>query len=258
VEAVESSVVMRQKTLLIAVLGTALLVTAGVAGALTLSSGSATADQASPGEKSVSVSATGEIEAQPDQAVVRVAVTATGNDSTAVREELASETESLRSALQDYGLAQDAIRTAHYDIRQEPRERRQSGERAPYRGYHVLELTVQDTSAAGEVVDVAVDNGADRVDGVSFTLSDEKREELHNEALTKAMENARNRADTLAAAGDISVTGVHTILSSDTRHYDYRVEMASTTGASASSTTIDSGPVTVTANVRVTYNATAA
>jgi uncharacterized protein YggE len=248
---------MRQKTLLIAVLGTALLVTAGVAGALTLSSGSATANQSTSGEKSVGVSATGEIEAQPDQAIVRVAVTATGNDSTAVREELASQTESLRSSLLDYGLSEDAIRTAHYDIRQEHRERRQEGASAPYRGYHVFELTVQETSAAGEVVDVAVNNGADRVAGVSFTLSDEKREELHQQALTKAMENARTRADTLAAAGDITVTGVHRIVTTQTRYHDYRVEMASTTGAAGSSTSIDSGPVTVTANVRVTYNATA-
>lgn len=247
---------MRQKTLLIAVLGTALLVTAGIAGALTLGSSPAAADQPGPSDKSVSVSATGEIEAQPDQAIVSVAVTATGNDSTAVREELASQTESLRSALLEYGLSQDAIRTAQYDIRQDPRERRQQGDSAPYRGYHVFELTVEDTDAAGEVVDTSVSNGADRVDGVSFTLSDDKREDLHNEALTKAMENARNRADTLADAGDITVTGVHTIATSETRHYDYRVQTAEASAAGAS-TSIESGPVTVTANVRVTYNATA-
>lgn len=247
---------MRQKTLLIAVLGTALLVTAGVAGALTLGSGSAAADQPDAAEKSVSVTATGEIEAQPDQAVVQVAVTATGNDSTTVREEIATQAESLRSALQEYGLPQDAIRTAHYDIRQVPTDRQQ-GDSEPYRGTHAFELTVDDTDAAGEVVDVAVDNGADRVDGVSFTLSDEQREELHNEALTTAMENARNRADTLAAAGDIAVTGVHSIVSSETRHYDYRVETAEASVA-GSSTAIDSGPVTVTADVHVTYNATSA
>lgn len=248
---------MQQKTLLIAVLGTALLVTAGVAGALTLGSSSAAADQPGPAEKSVSVSATGEIEAQPNQAIVRVAVTVRGNDSTAVREELASQTESLRSGLLEYGLSEDAIRTARYDIRQDPRERRQQGAKAPYRGYHVFELTVEETNAAGEVVDVAVSNGADRVDGVSFTLSDEKRKELHKQALTQAMENARSRADTLAEAGEISVTGVHTIVTSETRYRNYRVETAQA-GAAGGSTSINSGPVTVTANVRVTYNATSA
>lgn len=245
---------MRQKTVLIAVLASALLVSAGVVGALAFGSGAATAGQSGPGEKSVSVSATGQIEAKPDQAIVRVAITATGNDSTAVREELAEQAESMRSALREYGLDSADIRTRHYDIEQAHRERREKGDAAPYRGIHAFALTVNDTSAAGDVLDVAVSNGADRVDGVAFTLSEEKRERLHNEALKKAMANANSRAETLATAGDISITGVHSIATARTRYSDYRVETAQADAGSA--TAIESGPVTVTAHVRVTYNAT--
>ena len=241
-----------------AVLGSALLVSAGVAGALALGSGSAAASQPDQSGKSITVSANGQVEATPDQAIVRVAVTATGDDSTAVREELASGAESLRSALEAYGIASEDIRTAHYDIREE-RERTSEGtETRGYRGVHAFEITLADTEAAGEVIDLAVDNGADTVNGVSFTLSEEKREELHNEALTKAMENARNRADTLAAAGSVSVTGVHTIVSADTNYRGYRVEAAYASAGGDAGTSIQSGPVTVTADVRVTYNATAA
>jgi uncharacterized protein YggE len=248
---------MRQKTLLLAVLGSALLVSAGVTGALMLGSGPASASQPDQSQKSITVSANGEIEATPDQAIVQVAIVATGNDSTAVREELASDAQSMRTALEEYGLDSDAIRTAHYDIRQE-RERTPEGvEEGDYRGIHAFEVTLDDTDAAGEVIDVAVDNGADQVNGVSFTLSEDKREELHNEALTEAMSNARDRADTLAAAGDLSVTEVHTIVSTETRYHDYRVETAYASAA-GDSTSIEAGAVTVTANVHVTYNATAA
>ncbi|WP_232700391.1 SIMPL domain-containing protein [Halobacterium wangiae] len=248
---------MRQKTLLLAVLGSALLVSAGVAGALMLGSGSASASQPDRSQKSISVSADGEIEATPDQAVVRVAILATGEDSTTVREELATDAESMRTALEEYGLDSEDVRTAHYDIRQE-RERTPEGtEMGDYRGVHAFEITLDDTDAAGEVVDVAVENGADQVNGVSFTLSDDTREELHNEALTEAMSNARDRADTLAAAGDLSVTEVHTIVSTETRYHDYRVETAYASAA-GDSTSIEAGAVTVTANVRVTYNATTA
>jgi uncharacterized protein YggE len=248
---------MRQRTLLMAVLGAVLLVSAGVGGALMFGSGSASASQPDQGQKSITVSANGEIETSPDQAVVRVAVTATGNDSTVVREELASGAESMRTALDEFGLDSEDVRTAHYDIRQERRHTRDGVETGPYRGVHAFEITLDDTDAAGEVIDIAVNNGADQIDGVSFTLSDDKREELHNEALTQAMTNARVRADTLASAGDLSVTGVHTIVSTETRYHDYRVETAHA-GAAGDSTSIEAGPVTVTANVRVTYNATAA
>jgi uncharacterized protein YggE len=249
---------MRQKTLLLAVLGAALLVTAGVAGALTLGSGSASAGQPAPSEQSITVSADGEVEAQPDQAVVRVAVTATGEDSTSVRNELGERSDSMRTALEEYGLDSDAIRTAHFDIRQE-RERTPDGtEYGDYRGVHAFEITVSDTDSAGEVVDLAVDNGADRVMGVSFGLSDEKREALYQDALEEAMANAETRATTLAAAGDLTVTETHSIVSANTRHRPYVTETVAYEGDAAGGTSIESGSVTVSADVRVAYNATTA
>jgi len=249
---------MNSRTALSAVLVAGLLVAAGVAGATVLGAGPASASQPTD-SKSITVSASGDVEATPDQAVVRVAVTATGNDSTAVREDLASNVASVRDALAEYGIPDENVRTAHFDIRQE-RERTAEGvERGDYRGIHALEITTDDTEAAGELVDLAVDNGADTINGVSFTLSDEQREELHNDALEAAMANADTRADTLAAASDLTVTGVHSIHSADTAHRPYRTETAYVAADSAATggTSVEAGPVTVTADVRVTYNATA-
>lgn len=248
---------MHQQKVLTAVLAAALLVAAGVAGAVVLGSGPAAAGPSDPGEKSITVSASGQIETTPDQAVVRVAITATGNDSTAVREELASQTRSLQNALEEYGIPAENVRTAHYDIRQE-RERTPEGtELGDFRGVHAFEVTVDEVDAAGEVIDVAVDSGADTVNGVSFTLSDEKREQLHNDALERAMANAETRADTLASAGDLSVTGIHTIVSANTNYHAYRTETAYVAAtAGDAGTSVQAGPVTVTASVRVTYNAT--
>jgi len=249
---------MNSRTALGAVLVAGLLVAAGVAGAAALGTGSASAQsQSAESSKSITVSASGDVEATPDQAVVRVAVTATGNDSTAVRESLASDVQSVRDALEEYGVPRDEVRTAHFDIRQE-REHTASGtEYGDYRGVHALEITTDNTEAAGELIDLAVDNGADQIDGVSFTLSDEKREQLHNDALEAAMGNAETRADTLASSGDLSVTGVHTIESADTGYRPHRMETAyvSAAGDAAGGTAVESGPVTVTADVRVTYNA---
>ena len=250
---------MEPKNALSAVLVAGLLVAAGVAGATALGAGPASASQPTD-SKSITVSASGDVEATPDQAVVRVAVTATGNDSTAVREALASNVESVREALTEYGIPADNVRTAHFDIRQERERTREGTEFGDYRGVHALEITTDDTDAAGEIIDLAVDNGADQIDGVSFTLSDEKREELHNDALEAAMANADTRADTLASASDLSVTSVHSIHSADTGYRPYRMEtayVAADSAAAAGGTSVESGPVTVTADVRVTYNATA-
>lgn len=250
---------MNSRTALSAVLVAGLLVAAGVAGAVALGAGPASASQPTE-SKSITVSASGDVEATPDQAVVRVTATATGNDSTAVREELAADVEAVRDALGEYGVPDDGVRTAHFDIRQERERTAEGTQLGDYRGVHALEITTDDTEAAGEVIDIAVDNGADQIDGVSFTLSEEKREELHNDALEAAMGNADTRADTLASASDLSVTEVHSIHSADTSHQPYQTETAYVAAdgaaASAGGTSVESGPVTVTADVRVTYNAT--
>jgi uncharacterized protein YggE len=74
--------------------------------------------------------------------------------------------------------------------------------------------------------------------------------------LTKAMQNAEARANTLAEAGDLSVTATHSIISTNTRHRPYYAEAVAYAGDAGGGTAIESGPVTVTANVRVAYNAT--
>lgn len=251
---------MRQKTLLLAIIGTILLVTAGVVGAMTVGAGPTPESQSTDSGKSIIVSATGEIKATPDQAVVRVAVTATGTDANAVRKELAVDAAMLRDALAEYGITDAQIRTAYFHIfeRHIRTPKQMETGKVQYRGTHAFSITVNDTSAVGEVIDIAVQNGADRVMGVTFTLSEEKRDHIYNLALREAMENAENRAQTLADAGNLSITGVYTIVETNSYYTPYRVAVASAKASGDAGTSIDSGPVTVSASVSVTYNATAA
>jgi uncharacterized protein YggE len=60
----------------------------------------------------------------------------------------------------------------------------------------------------GEVIDTAVTNGADRVRDVRFTLSGETRDRLRTSALEDAMTAAREQAETIAAAADLTTDGV--------------------------------------------------
>ncbi|MCF2164581.1 SIMPL domain-containing protein, partial [Halobacterium salinarum] len=69
----------------------AVLVVAGIAGATALGMGPASADTHTTDSKAITVSAAGTVDATANQAVIDVAVTASGNDSTAVRESLAAD-----------------------------------------------------------------------------------------------------------------------------------------------------------------------
>ena len=247
-----------QRKKLLAVLGlAAMLVTAGCTGAL--GSTNALAPTTNDGS-TIGVSADGTAEADPDRALVRIAVEATADDAETARERLAENVSRMRTALSELGIADDRIRTVQYDLREEHRKDRPekpgSDEERTYRAVHAFEITVTDLDSVGTVIDTAVKNGATRVDGVQFTLSEETRRELYNEALREAMTNARSQADTLAESGDLRISGVHSIQAGSVNYRPYYAETAMSAGGKAD-TSIESGPVSVTAQVQVTYNATA-
>jgi uncharacterized protein YggE len=233
--------------------GLLVLATAGaVVGGLG-TAGAATPEEA-PADRTITVSATGGADASPDQAVVRVAVTAAGDDPAAVRDTLESGAADLRDSLDEVGAAYETTRFSIDERRRPPRESEQD-DRPTYRGAHRFTVTVDDPGDAGDVIDAAAEAGAE-VSNVELGLSDERRTELRSDAVENAMADARAQAETIAAASDLSVTGVATVDAQQRRHRPVAFEAGGGDGASAS-TIIDSGEVSVTYGVQVTFNATA-
>lgn len=204
----------------------------------------------------IEVGAAGQIQTQPDQAVLRVAVEATGQNASVVRQRLAANASSMRAALTDMGIDEGHITTTDYDIRNQRRYGGPEDERPPVFGRHAFVITLTDLNRTGRVVVTAVENGATSVNDVRFTLSSDRRDELREQALSEAMENARDRAGVIAEGADLTVTGVGSVTTADVGYRPVRFETAAMAGANAG-TSIEGGAVTVTAHVTVTYNATA-
>jgi hypothetical protein len=247
---------MQRNALLIA--GVAGLVVVATLGAVALGANGAPSTEAQSPDRHISVSGTGTVQAAPDQALVRVTVTADGNDSESVRSTLASDAADLRSALDELGVEYE---TARYEIEQlHPRERERRGEDAPeYSGVHAFEVTVENTDDVGAVIEAATGAGAE-VDAVRLTLSDERRSELRDQAIESAMNDARSQASTIASAGNLTVTGVATVDAARSRYEPVAYETAAEGGDGGGDgppTVVDAGEVTVTYRVQVTYNASA-
>lgn len=225
-------------------------------GALTTGNAAGQVDGPSANDTAtIQVSATGQVEAEPDQSIVRVAVMATGEDATTARDRLAENVSRMREALRQAGIDDDQVRTAFFDIDQDYRETREGREPAGYRAIQAFEVTLSNVTRTGEIIDVAVNNGANRVDGVEFTLADDTRSELRADALRAAVSNARVDANVLANASDLEIVGVRAVSTGEGGFTPHRTEVAME--AADAATTVEPGPVTVTASVTVTYNATA-
>ncbi|QAU13824.1 DUF541 domain-containing protein [Halorubrum sp. BOL3-1] len=211
-------------------------------------------------ERSIEVTAAGEATSAPDRATLRVAVTATGEDAAAVRDELDAGDEELRGALTDWGLDGDAIRTDEYDVR-ESYETRDDPNRTRYEGVHQYAIELDDVDAVGEVIDVAIDAGADEVQRIQFGLSEEREDEIREEAITNAMSNAGDDATALANASGLEVSGVYEVSTAQSRstpHVAESYDAAADGGDAGASTAVETGDVSVSVSVNVVYEATPA
>ncbi|WP_254537212.1 SIMPL domain-containing protein [Halomarina litorea] len=240
-----------QRQFVAAIAVAALLVLAGCTGS------AVSGADAPTGDRTVQVAADGSVEVAPDRATVRVSVVEEGDAVGDVRERLAANSTEVREALESAG---HDVTSARYDIDRNYRSERDPTA-AEFVGRHSFVVRVDDPDAAGDAIVTAVESGAARVEQVTFGVSEETRRSLRNDALTEAMTNAETKAETVATSGDLSITGVSSVstvsLSADPVVRE-RVAYASADSAGGAPTRLDAGTVTVTANVVVTYNATAA
>lgn len=247
---------LNRSALAVAAVVTMLVATVGIAAAVTPSG------QTDLPSKQIEVANDATVSADPDQAIIHVGVVAAAEDAQTVRDRVAANASELRSTLESLGIPSDQIETRDYDIDEERERPEPDAEERPaavrYRGVHAFEITLNDTERVGDVIDAVVDSGANRVQGVTFTLSEERRQQLRQNALEKAMDRARQDADTLASSAGLTADTAASISATDVQFHPYSLEAEMTSADSGGSTTIDSGPVDVSASVQVVYNATSA
>jgi uncharacterized protein YggE len=205
--------------------------------------------QESSADERISVSATGSAETQPDLAKLQVVIKSEGEDPATIREELADSSSELEEALNE---ADVDYKTVDYEIREPYRNEPDSPN---YVGRHAFEMTVNNPDNVGDIVDVATSAGAE-IQRLDMTLSDEKRQELRDKAIENAMNDARHQAETIATAGDLVVNDVITV---DASQRGYRPLTFNSTpeagGSDGAATSIQTGQVSVSYSVSVTYDA---
>jgi uncharacterized protein YggE len=228
---------------------TALAVVLTGAMAVTGAVGADAPDESSSNHQ-IAVDAMGEADAEPDKVVIEAAVRVEGDDPETIRSEVADGTASLRSALDSENVD---YQTMSYRIRESHDERDAGG----YVGIHAFEIVVDNPDNAGDIVSVATDAGAE-IGSVEMTLSDAQREQLRDQAIENAMDDARHQAETVAAASDLTITGVGSVDASQERFstFSYQTPGVEDSASGGAPTSIATGDVSVSYSVGVTFNAT--
>lgn len=171
-------------------------------------------------EKVVSVTGVATASVDPDLLVITFGIET--QEKTA-KEAFAANSESMNavvSAVRSLGISEDELATSHFGIYPVYEGYRDDDDR--YRqelvGYGVTNTLSVETGrldAAADIIDGAVSAGANRVDGVYFTLSPDAKTGIQDELLEQAVVNARLKAENALAPLEHRITGVKAVYLSE-------------------------------------------
>lgn len=160
----------------------------------------------SPAASTVVVRGDGEVRAAPDMATIGVGTEHTAPTPKEAQTVVARAMTAVQERLTAAGVPKDAVRTTAYDV--QARVDWVNGKQVP-RGYlarHMIDVRVDDLARVGELLELAIGAGGTSVQGVRFDLK--QRATLEREALTRAVADARARADAVAAGAGSTIAGI--------------------------------------------------
>ena len=172
----------------------------------------------------------GEISVSPDIVIIRLGVETTGENLSRIQADNARISQAVIQALQRMGITD--IKTSQYSIDK------------GYSVRNILELRTNNLEAAGNIIDAAVDAGANIVDLITFDVSN--REYYYQQALNMAIMNAIQKAKSITMNLGISSAPVPVnIVENTSMPFPVQREFAATP--------IMSGVINIIANVTVDF-----
>ena len=199
--------------------------------------------------KTLVVTGYGWASAEPDMAEVSLGVLTEAATATEAVQENAEKMSEVINALKDLGITEDNMETQQFSIYPMYSQSDPSWV-IGYRVSNVLIVDVHELNMVGRVIDAATGAGANQVQGVSFTLSEDKSQTMKLEALQKAAEDAKIKAETIASSLGVEIVGIQYVSESTVWYQPYRVDVEY---LKAPETPIIPGDVQGSATIQVTY-----
>ena len=196
----------RPKKTILATLAAILIVSTAVFASLEMSQKEAYGQQVSviPASRERTVSSTGSATTfvLPDLVTVQFGV---DTEAKTAQDAISSNSQMMNtvvSAVENIGISKDEISTAGfsiYPVYNDSVPDQTTGIHKTvltgYRASNTLYVKTTKLSMAGNIIDTAVGAGANRVDIISFSLSPDKEQSIRDDLLSKAVLNAKSRAE---------------------------------------------------------------
>lgn len=208
-------------------------------------------------QKTISLTGAGTASATADEATIRMGVEVTRDTAAEAISDNADSMAEVIDALLLLGISEDDIQTTSYSVYPQYDWTEDGRVLLGYTVTNMVQVTVTDLDIVGDVIDAAGIAGANRMDGISFGLSDAKMQELKNTAYKLALGDATDKEDLIAETLGLTISGVQSVTESSyvpARTYVETAEMgADMAMSSRAPTPIISGDLSVSVNVHIVF-----
>jgi len=159
--------------------------------------------------KTITVSGTGTATSKPEVAIVYLSVITRSEAASEAQILNAEKMNNVINALKSAGIKEEQIETTRYSLEPiyEYNENLRKSVLVGYQCVNTIKVTLEELNNVGKIIDTAVLAGVNEVSSITFSLKEETIEKLKLEALTKAVEDAKTKAESVAKAAGVKIIG---------------------------------------------------
>ncbi|MBN2421470.1 SIMPL domain-containing protein [Candidatus Woesearchaeota archaeon] len=206
------------------------------------------------GMRTITQTGTAEMTADPDEAQMYLGISILKDTADLAASEAKTKSAAVIDAIKK--IEGTTVETTNYNIYEEKDWTDKGSVSKGFRASYDLKVTTANFDDVGKIIDAAVNNGANNVNSVQFTLSKTAEEKVRAEALKQAGANAKIKAEAAAEGLGVilgSIVGVSESGFYPRPYYDTKLVAAVQEGASTSNLAIEPTSIDVSASITVTY-----
>jgi uncharacterized protein YggE len=151
------------------------------------------------------VSDTGSAVTAPDTVVTSFGINETADNLLTAQSVANQKSQTLVSKLKSEGVEDRDIKTTSYNVNPEYDYRNEPAKIVGYRVSITYSVKVRNFGKVNSVINAGTQAGANSIGGISLSLSDEKKEELLNEARAEALDKAKKKGESLARLAGLNL-----------------------------------------------------
>ena len=209
-------------------------------------------------ETKIEVTGTGETQISADTAVISLGVSARDKDVLQAQQKVNAVIAAIRQRLAEKGVPEENINTDYMNIYAIYDYNGDLEMVSAYSASSTLAVKVTNMEDVGMLIDEAFAAGANTLNGISFSASD--TEAAKAESLKAAIAEAKAKAEVIAEASGLKITGISVISEGGTYNYsntvgNFSAKTMDRGEEAAAGTVVQAAKLIVSATVSVTYTA---